>query len=537
LRRHLITLSLLLTASVARAETVQLRLLETSDRHGHLEEAALLGGYLAEERKAHPGRVLLLDGGDLFTGTLESDFDEGAAVVRAMNALGYDAVAVGNHDFDFGPVGVHATPRAPGEDPRGALSARMKEAKFPFLTTNVVEKDGAILRGAKPFVVRELAGVKVGVVGGTTEDLPRTTIAPNLAGLSVAPLAERIPRAVADARKAGATVVVVVLHAGAECPIPSAPLDREHPGTVDGCKPGELVSLARALAQRPAAERPDAIFGGHTHRPNALVVDGIPVAQGGASGQLYAAITLDVDKASGKATGFSETLVKLDAHHAADDKVAQAVAPDLARAAARSAEPVGAKLDRPLWRAFRTESPLGNLIADELRTAMKTDVGLMNGGGVRADLPAGEIRYGALFEALPFANKMAVMKMSGSELARLFAANAGHDRGVLSIAGATVEVRCEAGEAHAKITLASGKTLGPADTVSVAASDFLAMGGDDLGGVKPSARVDEDGPTLRDVVAAGLKRRGHVDADDPSLYDKSHPRIVLPSARPVHCPR
>jgi len=530
-------LLLVLLAGVARAETVQLRLLETSDRHGHVESAALLGAYLADERAAHPGRILLVDGGDLFTGTLEADLDEGASVIRAMNALGYDAVAVGNHDFDFGPAGPHATPRAPGEDPRGALKERMKEAKFPFLTANVVEADGKPVGGASAFVVREVAGVKVGIVGGTTEDLPRTTMASNLRGLLVAPLAERIPRAVAEARRAGATVVVAVVHAGAECALPHGALDRAHPGSLDACKPGELIALAHALARRPRGEQPDALFGGHTHRPNALVVDGIPVAQGGASGALYAAITLDVDQATGRATAFTvEPPVVLDPHHAVDEKVARAVAPDLARAAARRDEPVGARLPRPLWRAFRTESPFGNLVADELRAATKADVALMNGGGLRSDLPAGEVRYGALFEALPFANRLAVMHMTGAQLEQLFADNARHDRGILSVSGARIELRCDGPRLRARVMLPSGKPLGEADRVSVAASDFLAQGGDDLGALKTETHIDEDGPTLRDVVAAALKRRGTVDSDDPALFDRAHPRIELPSARPVHCP-
>jgi hypothetical protein len=89
------------------------------------------------------------------------------------------------------------------------------------------------------------------------------------------------------------------------------------------------------------------------------------------------------------------------------------------------------------------------------------------------------------------------------------------------------------------VRLASGKPLADDDTVTVAASDFLALGGDDLAslapGTKSEPKIDEDGPTLRDVVAAGLKRRGSVRADDPSLFDPAHPRLAFPSARPVKC--
>ena len=82
---------------------------------------------------------MLVDAGDMFQGTLESNLGEGAAVVRAYNALGYDAAALGNHEFDFGPVGPAPAPRTPADDARGALKARAAEAKFPLLVANIAD--------------------------------------------------------------------------------------------------------------------------------------------------------------------------------------------------------------------------------------------------------------------------------------------------------------------------------------------------------------------------------------------------------------
>jgi len=114
----------------------------TNDLHGRLEALPALGGYLANLRRARGrdgGAVVLVDAGDMFQGTLPSNASEGAAVVRAYNVLGYTAAALGNHEFDFGPVGPAVTAKQPGEDPRGALRARAKEARFPFLDANLVE--------------------------------------------------------------------------------------------------------------------------------------------------------------------------------------------------------------------------------------------------------------------------------------------------------------------------------------------------------------------------------------------------------------
>src|SRR6185295_5442422 len=103
---------------------VVISIVGTNDLHGHLEALPRLGGYLANLRRARArdgGAVVLLDAGDMFQGTLESNLGEGAGVVRAYNALHYDAAAIGNHELDFGPVGEAATPQRPGDDPRGAL--------------------------------------------------------------------------------------------------------------------------------------------------------------------------------------------------------------------------------------------------------------------------------------------------------------------------------------------------------------------------------------------------------------------------------
>ena len=125
----------------ARTRTVTLTIVGTNDLHGHIEVLPVLGGFLANLRRARArdGGVLLLDAGDMFQGTLESNLGEGAPVIAAYNVLGYTAAAIGNHEFDFGPVGAAAASREPGDDPRGALRARAVEAHFPLLAANLID--------------------------------------------------------------------------------------------------------------------------------------------------------------------------------------------------------------------------------------------------------------------------------------------------------------------------------------------------------------------------------------------------------------
>src|SRR5207237_7198674 len=127
------TAALLIAAAASQPPppALVLSIVGTNDLHGHIDALPLLGGYLGNLRRARArdgGAVLLLDAGDMFQGTLESNIGEGAAVVAAYNVLGYAAAAIGNHEFDFGPVGKAATPRTPADDPRGALRARAAEA-------------------------------------------------------------------------------------------------------------------------------------------------------------------------------------------------------------------------------------------------------------------------------------------------------------------------------------------------------------------------------------------------------------------------
>src|SRR5688572_5566906 len=112
------------------APTTTLSIVGTNDLHGGILQRgdrgglALLGGYVANVRAARArdgGAVVLLDAGDMFQGTLESNLNEGSSVINAYNTLGYAAAAVGNHDFDYGPAGPPATPQKPDDDPRGAL--------------------------------------------------------------------------------------------------------------------------------------------------------------------------------------------------------------------------------------------------------------------------------------------------------------------------------------------------------------------------------------------------------------------------------
>ena len=124
--------------------------------------------------------MLLIDAGDMWQGKLESNLSEGAALVDAYNSLGYTAVALGNHEFDFGPAGPSPIAKSATDDPRGALKQRATEADFPFLAANLIDQStGEPVRwpNIQPSALIDVKGIKVGIIGVMTQDALTTTLA------------------------------------------------------------------------------------------------------------------------------------------------------------------------------------------------------------------------------------------------------------------------------------------------------------------------------------------------------------------------
>jgi 5'-nucleotidase len=528
------------------AKSRTLTIIGTNDLHGALVRLPILAGFVANVRAARAadgGGVLLVDGGDLFQGTLESNLGEGADVVKAYNAMGYAASAIGNHEFDFGPVGPAVTAKA-GDDPRGALEARMGEATFPFLVSNIVdERTQQLFHPATTMV--EVAGAKVGIIGASTESTPTTTMPANFAGLKMLPTAPAIAAAAKDLRARGAQVVVVVAHIGSECKA------FDNPDDTSSCNTGEelfhvLDAVPRGLI--------DVFVAGHTHAPVAHRIDGVAVIESFSAGRGFGRVDLELAGSSvSKVTIHKpELLCPLDHEYnpvpVADchpgpyegrpvtpDAAVQAIADAaIARAGERRAEKLGVTLTATVTRAYKTESALGDLFTDLMLAARpEADVAMTNGGGLRADIPAGELTYGRLFEAMPFDNRFALVTVQGKLLRHLVTSNLQRGGGILSWGGLAARARCKDGELAAEIRV-KGKALADNATYTIVTSDFLASGGDGLlGKLKlPDGAVTTTDAIIRDAMADVLRqRKGSID---PAQL-MANKRLDYEGSRPVEC--
>jgi 5'-nucleotidase len=471
--------------------------------------ASVLAGYLSILRKHNPDGVVLLDAGDMFQGTLVSNLSEGAVVIEAFNRLHYDAATIGNHEFDYGPVG-SVSAVTPGLDPFGALRERVVQAHFPLLSANMYQA----LDGARPSwlpsngtSIIERHGLKIGLVGLTTPTTPSVTLAVNVATLRFGELAAEARAASASLRAQGADVVVALVHAGGKCG------DVSHAEDLSSCDTdsGEIFEMMRALPPGTL----DAVVAGHTHAQMGHLVNGTPIIESGALGRNFGTIeltvngathrvmplltrinsgieicetvdaewkTCDVKKLKNKGDGVNPVPATfLGQPVVTDASLVAALEPAELRVRELQNRDLGLKVPKTMSRSYEDESALGNLLADSMRAVAKADVALLNPGGIRGDLKAGQLTYGGLYEVLPFDNAVSTVSMSGIQLEALMRAAFAARKGVFQVSGLEVILgRCPTGARLKSFALVGGKNIEAQKSYVVAMPDFLARGGDGL---------------------------------------------------------
>jgi 5'-nucleotidase len=560
MKRSLALILFLLASACASApprpaEPVHVVVVGTTDVHGwfngHIETPQgggagvvwgglpALASYVDAIRKENGGRVVLVDSGDMFQGTLESNMFEGEAVIRGYNALGYHAAAVGNHEFDFGPVGPDAIVRKQGDDELGALKRNAAIAEFPFLSANMVEKaSGKTPAWAKRYTIVRSGSARIGIIGLSTPDTPNVTMAANVISLDFTdPVAATIAAA-KELRAQGVDAIVVTAHMGGRC------TKTDEPHAADSCdRQQEAMRLLEALPPGTI----DAFFAGHTHAQMRHYVNGIPAAQGLAYSREFSAIDLWIDTANDKVVKSDirpltmicsfvyEGSDQCDPRNAPanaklvprtflgntiapDGRVAATVEPFLKRVAAKRDEKLGVTATATLKRTYSGESPLGNVIADAMREISGAEIAVMNSGGIRSDLPEGELTYGDIFAVSPFDNYPAVVIMTADQIAEMLRLTTSGNRGILQVSGIhyTIDMAKDADKDPsvrnriASITLPDGRPLDPQHLYTVVMPDFIAAGGDGVMDLMKSIAPDRVqifyARPIRDTMVEVLKK-------------------------------
>lgn len=387
------------------AKDFELRVLHTNDTHAHLDNIARRVTAINTARNDH---TLLLDAGDVFSGTLYFNQFNGLADLFFMNELKYDAMTFGNHEFDKGP---------------GTLAEFIKQAKFPFVSANLDFSADADLKGLShselgkgepgqiyPAVIKEIAGEKVGIIGLTT---PETSVLSSPGpDIKFADEVESTQKQVDALEAEGINKIVVLSHLGYT-------VDQQLAEAVDGI---------------------DIIVGGHSHTvlnaPEVHHADEEPtlIVQTGEYNQNLGQLDVTFDS-EGKLTAWKGELIALDAKDdagnfliksdaAAEAKLKEYAAPleDLKKTVIGKTE---TDLDGERGSVRKQETNLGDLIADGMRSKVKSIVKesdvkgyvtIQNGGGIRASIKAGDITLGDLLTTMPFGNNLTALKMTGEEI-------------------------------------------------------------------------------------------------------------------------
>ena len=551
---------------VPEADLVVISILGTNDVHGELLAQPDRGGittfsgYVAAVRdaRASDGAVLLVDAGDMWQGTLESNLSEGAPVVEAYNALGYAAAAIGNHEFDFGPAGPKSIPETDGDDPQGALRQRAQEFDFPLLAANLIDTTTnrrVAWENLKSSTMVTQSGINIGIIGVLTEHTLQTTISANTAGVRIAPLAATIIEEAQSLRAAGASLVIVLAHAGSLC------TEFDDPHDLSSCyMPGEVMRVANDIPHGLV----DHIVAGHVHEGIAHVVNGIVITSSYSNTRTFSRVDFTFDRNNGRVIDRHVFPPQANCARAPDEDGRCSYEEDDSReyasyegrpvepmaevvtianrageiAAQRKAEKVGVFLETEMTLREQPESVLGNLFTDAILESNVADISIHNVyGGIRAELPQGEVTYGSLFRVFPFDNRISIIELSGLELRKIIAHQVHNDHRRAGFSGMRVFVSCVAGQMSIQMIKSDGSEIEDADTLRVVANDFLLLGGDDiLTPVTPEGgfAIPNGTPLVRDTLVEWFKRRGG-SMNAAEFRDPENLRWNLPESLPSDC--
>lgn len=394
--------------------------------------------------KDSPNTLFLLSG-DTISPSVESITYKGAQMIDAWNVAGLDYSAIGNHEFDFGP---------------DELRKRMKESKFKWLAANVIDKKtGKPFGDAETFVIREFDGVKVGIFGLTLEET-RTASRPGPDVDFLNPC-ETAKKMVAELHSRGAKAVVALTH----------------------------LSMAEDKEVARCADV-DVIIGGHEHSLLESSAGGAPIFKMSADAREMGQIDLNISKTSGavesidwKVTPVTDQ-IKDHPRFAAINRKYGAILKELAKVVGRTS----VDLDARSAVGRTQETNVGNLIADAFRAATGADVGLMNGGSIRADelIRPGALTNRNVLSILPFKSKVVKIELDGATLRQALehgvarSAEDAEPGRFPQVSGMrfTFDATRPAGSRVVNVTV-GGKPLDPAKKYTLATNDYLAIDGGD----------------------------------------------------------
>lgn len=415
--RHALGLLFLLGGlACLAAREVPITILHTTDLHGHIQPADILypkeevgndlGGLARcataiKRIRAETPNCLLVDDGDTIQGTAASFTSDGLMMVRALNHLRYDAWVLGNHDFDWG---------------REKLARCVEASQAPVLAANLrcdTTALKAIADKVRPFVIKEVDGVRVAIVGLTTPGVPNWSRPQLIRGMKFEPSVELLQRVLPELKRQKPDVIVLAAHQG-------------HRNSADD-HANEIFSITSWFPELAA------IIGGHTHRavPELMMRD-ILYSQAGYWGCSLGRLDFIYDTDQRKLTSRKSRLIKMDASVPQDSEIFALAKPDLAAAEHALARIIGtATADFSIAGAPARETSVHNLLCETIldrcqRAGHPADIVIHGVLNEHASLKKGPITISDCWSLVPFENFIGVFEVTPVQLREILEENAAH---------------------------------------------------------------------------------------------------------------
>lgn len=377
--KKLLLILLLLFPLVVSSKT--LVIFHTSDTHGFFYPQNKIGGFAALKNVINHEKkpFLLLDSGDFANGTAEAKFSRGAKAVQLMNAVGYSAVTIGNHEFDFKDAGI---------------TALIQESKFSILAANLREKaTGLLPAGVQAARVFNVDGIKVAVIGlannHPSQPTQKYTFIKPLTALS---------KALQEVEKQDPAVVIVIVH--------DSFVDYQH----------DILPYMGQIAKRFPG-RVQVVLGGHAHKIVNEYLESTLYVESGAHLEAVSKITVNVDDETGKFLSAQAKLISLNVDEVGQDKTVAKLAEELREPGLDNEVAVITKrLSKKPILPNTLDGELDDWLADEGRKITKTEIFIHNTGGTRMDLLPGSLTRRQLIDLFPFNDVLISMEVPGYTL-------------------------------------------------------------------------------------------------------------------------
>lgn len=419
-------------------DSVTLKVLHTNDIHASIDNFGKLAAYLDEQR-ATADHSLYLDAGDISSGSPVVDLKNGKPMIELLNAVGLDALTIGNHDFDYGQQNT---------------AENMANSNFPWLAANMEVVDTSIpIEQPEPYKIYDFNGLKVGVFSVTQN--PPATAPDGIEGIDFHDAIETAQQ-YKEELESQTDVLIALTHQGYG-------FDKE---------------FARQVGFF------DLIIGGHSHTTvqEPTVVNGTPVAQAGSSLGNIGNITVTLDQATEEIQSIEGFLQPVSELTAVDPEVQEMVDQFNADLEDELSKVVGTT-ETGLSRngRYAGDAPLGNFWTDAMRNFIDADIALTNNGGIRASIDEGDITAGEIYSVEPFGNQVMEIHMTGAAIQDVIEYSYTRDERNqidLQTSGLNYTITTDAlgGYIDAELTV-NGEPIDPSATYVVAVPDYIGTGG------------------------------------------------------------